>query len=125
MNKSTTKPKADYQTLMNQGEKLLEKGKPRVAQSKFNIAARLKPNDPSPVAQLGWCQLAMHRYEVAKRQFKQALPMNTRHGESLYGLGYTYEKSGEKFEAEKLYKQYLSLYPKGRYSGMLNRKLNR
>ena len=78
---------------MKEGQRHLRRSSLKTAEARFKKAAELKPKNPEPLAQLGWCQINYRRFTRAKQYFRQALALNRRHGESLYGLGYTHSKS--------------------------------
>ena len=110
---------------MKSGEKALIRGRVKQAQSLFKKAQKLKPKKPTPLAQLAWCKLASHKAKAALPLFKQALALSAGHADSLYGLGYAYEKLGNKTLAIKYFNLYLSRYPKGTKVRVINNKLKR
>ena len=79
-----------YKYLMKSGEKARE-GEGKASPGLFKKAQKLKPKNPTPLAQLAWCKLAAHQTKAALPLFKQALALSAGHADSLYGLGYAYE----------------------------------
>ena len=112
-------------SLLARGEKLLTQGKVNAAQTVFERAQSAYPNSPAPVAQLGWCQLSQRKYKAAVNYFKRALSKSAHHGDSLYGLGYSYEKLGQAREARRYFESYLSRYPSGSKVRVVRNKLSR
>ena len=107
--KSTPKKRnTSYNSLIKQGEKLLMRGRVKQAESLFKKAQKLNPSK-AEASTLAWCNwLKNTRSAITK--FKQALSKNPVHGDSLYGLGYSYalneSKQGHYFEL------YLNVIPK-------------
>ena len=117
--------KASMRSLLYRGEQLLTQGKVRAAQKVFQRAQSAYPHSPAPIAQLGWCQLSQRRYQAAVDYFKRALNKSAHHGDSLYGLGYSYEKLGRTSEARRYFEYYLARYPSGSKVRVVRSKLSR
>ena len=98
---------------MKRGERALNYNKVSAAESAFTRAEKMRPRSPAPTAQLGWCKLARKRYRGAIPFFKRALSKSPRHGDSIYGLGYTYTKLKRIQEARAQYELYLKVHPQG------------
>lgn len=114
-----------YESLMKQGVKALERGRVGQAEAYFKRASVLKPKDPDPISQRGWCALAKGKARSSLRHFKTALSLKSDHEDSLYGLGYAYEQLKEWEVARGHFKRYLSLYPSGSKVRIIENKLNR
>lgn len=114
-----------FSSLISAGEKHLMQGKVRAAQALFRRAQELKPTSPIPTAQLGWCELSRRRYKTATQYFKRALRKSAGHGDSLYGLGYSYEKQGDAVNARRYFEDYIKRYPRGAKVKIIERKLSR
>jgi TolA-binding protein len=119
------KTRATMHSLLARGEQLLTQGNVNAAQTVFERAQSTYPNSPAPVAQLGWCQLSQRKYKAAVSYFKRALSKSAHHGDSLYGLGYSYEKLGQAREARRYFESYLSRYPSGSKVRVVRNKLSR
>lgn len=126
--KQKAKPKkrsVSYTGLIQQGEKLLMRGRVKQAESYFKKALKLNPSKAEALAQLAWCQLAKKNTRSAIGKFKQALSKNPVHGDSLYGLGYSYEKLKESKQAIHYFELYLKRYPQGKKVGVIKNKMRR
>jgi tetratricopeptide (TPR) repeat protein len=110
---------------MSQGSKALERGQVPQAQASFKRASALKPQDPNPIAQLGWCELAARNPRGALAYFKRALSVKSDYGDALYGLGYAQERMRKWAEARAHFERYLKLYPSGAKVRIIQNKLNK
>ena len=123
--RSTSSKHLSYPAIMKKAEKRLMSGKVNQAMTLFKQARQRKPSKPEPLAQLGWCKLANKQVRKAISFFKRALRLNSAHGDSLYGLGYSYEKLNDKTNAIRYFNLYLSRYPKGAKVGVIKNKMRR
>jgi TolA-binding protein len=123
--KSISSKRLSYPAIMKKAEKRLMSGKVSQAITLFKQARQRKPSKPEPLAQLGWCNLAKKQVRKAISLFKRALRLNSGHGDSLYGLGYSYEKLNDKDNAIRYFNLYLSRYPKGSKVGVIKNKMRR
>lgn len=123
--KRKSPPKGDFASLVKRGEKLLTQGRVSSARALFKRAQEINPSSPVPIAQLGWCELSKRRYKSAVKYFKRALSKSRHHGDSLYGLGYSYEKLSKTDEARRYFERYLKRYPRGSKARIIERKLSR
>jgi len=125
--KSGTQPsgRGSFKALMSQGAKALERGQVPQAQASFKRASALKPQDPNPIAQLGWCELAARNPRGALAYFKRALSVKSDYGDALYGLGYAQERMRKWAEARAHFERYLKLYPSGAKVRIIQNKLNK
>ena len=122
---SKSKPPTSYQQLMKWGETNLIRGRVNSAKTQFKRAQKLKPRRPEPLAQLAWCELAHKKTRNAISLFKRALSLNAYHADSLYGLGYAYEKIGRAESAIKYFEHYLRRYPRGSKVSVIDNKMKR
>ena len=123
--RAVSSPKRSYKSLMKKGEVLLIKGSVTQARRLFKEAGQLKPSDPAPIAQLGWCELAQNRLGSAIKYFQLALKKSSVHGDSLYGLGYVYERQKRWSQARAFFEKYLQRYPSGSKVRIIQNKLKR
>jgi hypothetical protein len=123
--RASSPPKRSYKSLMKKGETLLIKGSVTQARRVFKEAGQLKPGAPAPIAQLGWCELAQNRLGSAIRYFQLALKKSSVHGDSLYGLGYAYERQKSWSQARAFFEKYLQRYPSGSKVRIIQNKLKK
>lgn len=114
-----------YTSLMERGAQLLNRGKVKEARRLFNAAGEANPKSVDPLNQLAWCEINTKNYRAALNFFKQALQRSPRNGESIYGMGYAFNKLGDNAKAREHYERYLELYPTGKNASIIKAKLRR
>lgn len=118
-------PRAEsFDSLMDRGNALLERGKANQARRLFQDAAKQRPRSPEPLASLGWCDLDAGRHQQAIGQFERSLQKNPRYADGMYGLATAYERAGMKQQALNAYQAYLNTHPRGSKAGLVRRKLD-
>lgn len=116
-------PTGSFDSLMDRGNALLERGKAREARKHFLAASKARPRSPEPWASLGWCELDARNYQKAIKHFDQALRQNPRYADGMYGQATAYERAGMKTQAKQAYQAYLNVHPRGSKAAIIRRKL--
>ncbi len=116
-------PSGSFDSLMDRGNALLERGKARQARSYFLAASKARPGSPEPWASLGWCELDARNYRKAIRQFDRALRQSSRYADAMYGQATAYERAGMTTQAKQAYQAYLNVHPRGSKAAIIKRKL--
>src|SRR5262249_41155862 len=100
--------------LLNQGNKLLEKGgKTREAQKVFEKALQLQPTNVEALNGLGYCYLDSEHFGGAIDTFKKSLNGSPSNGDAILGIAEAYKMQGNKSRALDFYKKYVSDLPNG------------
>jgi tetratricopeptide (TPR) repeat protein len=107
--------------LVKRGERALEDGAVRQAQSHFEEALSLAPNFPPALTGLGYVALERGQTQIALRRFLPAAKVG--HGEALIGLGDTYRRVGRSEEALEAYKTYVRRFPRGSRRSIAQRQI--
>ena len=99
--------------LINQGNKLLERGKAKEAQKLFEKALEDQPANIEALNGLAYCYVDTERYGAAVDRFKQVLAIMSSNGEAIIGIAEVYKLRGDKTRALEYYKKYLAVLPSG------------
>lgn len=102
-----------YDTLVEQGRKLSERGHSREAQKLFEKALEERPEGVEAHIGLAYCFLDSEHYSLAIDRFQHVLRLSPGNGDALIGLAETYKVRGDTDRALEYYRQYLKAFPAG------------
>jgi tetratricopeptide (TPR) repeat protein len=105
--------KKSLRTLLGEGRRLRDQGKPEAALDAYGRALQAEPENPDALAGRGLCYLDLSRYVPAEEAFKAALAANDVHPAALMGLAETYRYEGRRADAVTYYRRYLAAHPRG------------
>jgi len=94
-----------------QGYFFLERGAIEIAQSHFEMALELFPNDTYFLNVLAVTHASLNEYEQAESVFLKAIQSNPLNSEPVLNLAKMYDYTGKKEEAESFFKRVLDLFP--------------
>jgi predicted Zn finger-like uncharacterized protein len=103
----------NFDSYMNQGDRLREREQPRTALDAYAKAAEMEPNRAEPLAGRGLALLDLGRTVAAIAAFEDALKIDPRSGLALMGLAEANRAAGKKDEAIRYYQRYLEVLPDG------------
>jgi predicted Zn finger-like uncharacterized protein len=107
-------PRSNFDALLNQGNKLLEKGgRTKEAQKIFEKALQLQPSNVEALNGLGYCYLDSEHFGGAIDTFKKSLNGSPSNGDAILGIAEAYKMQGNKSRALDFYKKYVSDLPNG------------
>lgn len=106
-------PRADFDTLLGQADRLREREKLDAALDTYGRAADLAPTRAEPYAGRGLVLLDMGQKPQAEAAFREALKLNPRYAVAVMGLAETYRAMGRNEDAIRYYEKYLDILPNG------------
>lgn len=114
---------SSYETLVAEGERLMQKRSGVKAQQRFEMALRVRPSGPEALSGLG--QLTLNRGQLgsAAGYYKRAIA-DRPFPPALFGLGEVYRGSANRDLALQFYKRYLQVAPNGSHSGLARRRIS-
>lgn len=115
--------KPTFQGLMAQGDRLLQRDKPKAALAAYERAASLAPKSAEPLTGMGWSYIDLEKPEAALNMFRRAQRVNDRYAEAYYGEAEANRLLGKKDEAIEGYERYLARAPNGEDRRTAERRL--
>ena len=112
-----------YAGLIDQGQQLRAKHDMAAASAVYQRAVSKEPANPRGYVGLGWCALEQNDAETAVTNFTLALQRGPRQAETHFGLAEAYRAKGARRDAQKHYREYLSITPDGPLSQVARRML--
>ena len=112
-------------SLLNRGQKALEKG--RLAEARAFLAQALakQPNSHKGHMLVGYLELNQRQYDAALKAFSRARKLKPRDRETLLGIGSAYEKKGDFESARKTYATYKEIFTGPRDQQRIEYKLEK
>jgi superkiller protein 3 len=115
--KLVTNPTDTWQHI-NLARALLDKGDVQGADTEFNNALNLEPQQPQALSGLGKVRLAQHRWEDAGGLYDRAIHADATNAEALYGWAQAALGAGDLVEAERRYKSALRVDSQDNFSSV-------
>jgi Flp pilus assembly protein TadD len=110
-------PESDgYAKALEEGEKLLKRGRYRQAVSEFKRAVKLNPESVPALLALGDAYLEADAPRNAVKPLETAARLDPRGGRAQLLLGTAYQSLGKNAEAVKAYQRYLEVEPSGEFA---------
>jgi len=112
--KEEEEPRGGVDSLIAQGNRLLERGgHTKEAQKAFEKAIAQAPGNVEALNGLGYCFLDTEHFNNAIDTFKKTLQVSPSNGEAIMGLAEAYKMRGDKARALDYYKKYVADLPNG------------
>jgi eukaryotic-like serine/threonine-protein kinase len=123
-----TKPESpratrSYAELVEEGSRLMEKGRTRQAQKLFEQALGSEPNGVDALTGLGYASLDLGSPARALRFFQSAVRAEPKHAPALLGLGEAYKEAGQTTEAIQAFNDCLARAPGTQEAGAAERQM--
>lgn len=112
-----------FAALMDKARKAQENGRNAEARRLILQGLAIRPDEPTALAGLGWCDVDEGQFPRAISYFRRALAVGPNTADARYGLGVALERSGQKAEALRAYQDYLARHPDGRRATMLQQRV--
>jgi tetratricopeptide (TPR) repeat protein len=115
--------KRNYESLIREGNKLIEGGKTKRAMALFEEATKLRPDGVAALTGMGYGWLDRGDAKRAASMFQQAMLKDGHYAPALFGLGEAYREMGRKGEALTAFRLYLSRFPSSREASAARRQI--
>jgi predicted Zn finger-like uncharacterized protein len=112
-----------YDALIEEGERLQERGQRERARAAFMAAMAARPEGSEAITGLGFVELDANNPSVAIAHFRRALSINPRYSEAYIGLGEAYSHQGNTEAALRAYREYLNVNPGGSRARMAQNQI--
>jgi hypothetical protein len=112
-----------YESLIREGDKLIEAGKTKRAMSLFEEASKLRPDGVAALTGMGYGWLDLGDAKRAASLFQQAMLKDGHYAPALFGLGEAYRELGRKGEAVTAFRLYLNRFPSSREANAARRQI--
>ncbi len=106
----------DYAKALDNGEKLLKRGRYRQAVTEFKLAVQHNPESVPALLALGDAWLEADAPRNALKPLQKAAALDPRSGRAQLLLGTAWQSLGKNPDAVKAYQRYLSLEPSGEFA---------
>jgi tetratricopeptide (TPR) repeat protein len=112
-----------YESLVKEGDRLIESGKTKRAMGLFEEANRLRPDGVAALTGIAYGWLDRGDARRAAEFFQRAMIKDGHYPPALFGLGEAYREQGRKAEALSAFRLYLSRYPSTRQASAAKRQV--
>jgi hypothetical protein len=112
-----------YESLIREGDRLIESGKTKRAMSLFEEAYKLRPDGVAALTGLGYGWLDRGDARKAAAMFQQAMVKDGNFAPALFGLGEAYREQGRKNEALTAFRLYVTRHPNSREANAARRQI--